>query len=144
MERHLGPDAPVGLFRPFQRSFRASMEATCTTLSTSAAASTALSHAVDRRDDYGQLLASGQVLHRVEDVVDVGAWRAEIRRQARADKISVRTGVDSGLVWALRTRRGQPVQRAEMHRYQRLLSRVAPLAVGLRHEPSTCSATATR
>ncbi len=61
---------------------------------------------------------------------------AEIRRQARADKITVRTGVDSGLVWALRMRREQPVQRAEMHRYQRLLSRVAPLAVELRHEPS--------
>lgn len=91
---------------------------------------------VDRRDDYGQLLASGQVVHRVEDVVDVEAWRAEIRRQARADKITVRTGVDSGLVWALRTRREQPVQRAEMHRFQRLLSRVAPLAVDLRHEPS--------
>ena len=61
---------------------------------------------------------------------------AEIRRQARADKITVRTAVDSGLVWALRMRREQPVQRAEMRRYQRLLSRVAPLAVELRHEPS--------
>jgi hypothetical protein len=61
---------------------------------------------------------------------------AEIRRQARADKITVRTAVDSGLVWALRMRREQPVQRAEMHRCQRLLSRVAPLAVELRHEPS--------
>ncbi len=91
---------------------------------------------VDRRDDYGQLLASGQVLHRVEDVVDVDAWREEIRRQARADKITVRTGVDSGLVWALGMRREQPVQRAEMHRFQRLLSRVAPLAVDLGHEPS--------
>jgi len=91
---------------------------------------------VDRRDDYGQLLACGQVIRRVEEVTDVGAWRAEIRRQARADTITVRTGVDSGLVWALRTRRDQPVQRAEMRRYHQLLSRAAPLAVGLRHEPS--------
>ena len=54
---------------------------------------------VDRRDDYGQLLACGQVIHRAEDLVDVGAWRAEIGRQARADKMTVRTGVDNGLVW---------------------------------------------
>ena len=51
---------------------------------------------VDRRDDYGQLLASGQVIQRFEDVEDVEAWRAEIRRQARADKIKVRTGIDDG------------------------------------------------
>ena len=63
------------------------------------------------------------------------AWRAEIRRQARADKITVRTGADDGLVWALRTRRDQPERRAEMRRYQQLLSQVAPLAVELRHEP---------
>jgi len=42
---------------------------------------------VDRRDDYGQLLARGQVIHRLGDVAGVDAWRAEIRRQARADKI---------------------------------------------------------
>jgi hypothetical protein len=46
---------------------------------------------IDRRDDYGQLLASGQVIHPLEDVEDVQAWRVEIRRQARADKIKVRT-----------------------------------------------------
>jgi hypothetical protein len=91
---------------------------------------------VDRRDDYGHLLVCGQVVHRADDVVDVGAWRAEIRRQARADKITVRTGVENGLVWALRIRREQPKQRAEMRHYQRLLSRVAPLAVDLLHEPS--------
>jgi hypothetical protein len=54
----------------------------------------------------------------------------------RADKITVRTGVDNGLVWALRMRREQLEQRAAMRRYHRLLSRVAPLAVALRHEPS--------
>ena len=90
---------------------------------------------VDRRDDYGQLLVSGQVVHRTEDVVDVDAWRADIRRQARADKITVRTGVDDGLIWALRIRREGPEQRAATRRYQRLLSRVAPLAAELRHEP---------
>ena len=34
---------------------------------------------VDRRDDYGQLLASGAVVYAVEEVDDVEAWRAEIR-----------------------------------------------------------------
>ena len=53
---------------------------------------------VDRRDDYGQLLASGQVIHEVEDVDDIEAWRAEIRRQARADEIKVRTGCNEGIV----------------------------------------------
>src|SRR4051795_5893899 len=61
---------------------------------------------VDRRDDYGQLLARGQVIHNVEDVRDVEAWRAEIRRQARADKIKVRTGFNEAIVWALLVRAG--------------------------------------
>lgn len=47
---------------------------------------------VDRCDDYGQLLASGAVVYAVEEVDDVEAWRAEIRRQARADRIKARTG----------------------------------------------------
>ncbi len=46
---------------------------------------------VDRRDDYGQLLTYGQTIHRLEDVEDIEAWRAEIKRQARANKIKVRT-----------------------------------------------------
>ena len=55
---------------------------------------------VDRRDDYGQLLASGAVVPLVDEVDDVEAWRAEIRRQARADRIKVRTGFNEGIVWA--------------------------------------------
>ena len=38
------------------------------------------------------VLASGAVVYAVEEVDDVEAWRAEIRRQARADRIKVRTG----------------------------------------------------
>jgi hypothetical protein len=91
---------------------------------------------VDRRDDYGQLLADGQVIHEVEDVQDVEAWRAEIRRQARADKIKVRTGLNDGIVWALRVRPGQAGGLADVRRYRDLLGRTVPLAVGLRHEPS--------
>jgi len=91
---------------------------------------------IDRRDDYGQLLASGQVIHEVEDVDDVEAWRAEIRRQARADKIKVRTGCNEGIVWALRVRPDQSGSQTEVRRYRELLRRTVPLAVELHHEPS--------
>jgi hypothetical protein len=91
---------------------------------------------VDRRDDYGQLLARGQVVHRLLDVEDIEAWRAEIRRNARADKIKVRTGFNDGIVWALRVRADRPEWQAEVRRFRDLLSRTVPLAVELRHEPS--------
>jgi hypothetical protein len=39
-----------------------------------------------------------QVVHSLEDVEDIEAWRAEMRRQARADKIKVRTGFNDGIV----------------------------------------------
>ena len=90
---------------------------------------------VDRRDDYGQLLATGQVIHPLEDVDDVQAWRAEIRRQARADKIKVRTGLNDGIVWALRVRSRHPDESAAGMRYRDLLRQAAELAVQLRHEP---------
>lgn len=48
----------------------------------------------------GQLLARGQVVHRLEEVEDIEAWRVGIRRHARADRINVRTGFNEGLVWA--------------------------------------------
>src|SRR3954449_257576 len=90
---------------------------------------------VDRRDDYGQLLARGQVIHNVEDVRDVEAWRAEIRRQARADQIKVRTGFNEAIVWALLVRVSDPDGLVGGRRYRRLLARTVPLAVELRHEP---------
>jgi hypothetical protein len=76
------------------------------------------------------------VIHEVEDVDDIGAWRAVIRRQARVDKIKVRTGCNEGIVWALRVRPDQSGSRPEARRYRKLLSRTVPLAVELRHEPS--------
>jgi hypothetical protein len=33
---------------------------------------------VQRRDDYGKLLATGQAIHPVDQVEDPDAWRAEI------------------------------------------------------------------
>jgi hypothetical protein len=53
---------------------------------------------VDRRDDYGQLLASGAVVYAVDEMDDVEAWRAEIRRQARADDQGPHR-VRPGIVW---------------------------------------------
>jgi hypothetical protein len=75
------------------------------------------------------------VIHEVEDVDDVGAWRAEIRRQARADKITVRTGFNDGIIWALRLRSPDADALAAAVRYRDLLRRTARLAVELRHEP---------
>src|SRR3954449_7575016 len=90
---------------------------------------------VDRRDDYRQLLARGQVIHDVEDVRDVEAWRAEIRRQARADKINVRTGSNEAIVWALLVRASGPDALVGARRSRDLLAGAVPLAVALRHEP---------
>ncbi len=99
---------------------------------------------VDRRDDYGQLLAYGQAIHRLEDVDDVQAWRAEIKRQARADKIKVRTGFNDGIVWALRFRADQPGGQAEIRRYPDLLgARFASPSSFDTNRPSS-SGTATR
>jgi hypothetical protein len=37
---------------------------------------------VTRRDAYGTLLASGQVIKRIDDVNDAADWRADIKRQS--------------------------------------------------------------
>lgn len=52
-----------------------------------------------RRDDYGTLLLEGTVIRRLAEIEDPEAWRSEIRRQARADKIRVMTGVTNATVW---------------------------------------------
>ena len=91
---------------------------------------------VNRRDDYGQLLASGQVVHSPDEVMDIDAWRTEIRRQARADKIKVRTGVNDGLVWALRLRPDPSTSVRDIQRYRDLLAHTVPVAVDLGHEPT--------
>jgi hypothetical protein len=47
-------------------------------------------------------MATGQAIVRVERIDDVDARRAKLRRQARADRIRIRTGVTDGtLAWAL-------------------------------------------
>lgn len=90
---------------------------------------------VERRDDYGQLLARGAVVHALDDVADVEAWRSAIRRHARADRIKIRTGRNTGLVWAMLARTPGLDELAAARRYRELLAHAAPLAVDLRHEP---------
>ena len=94
-----------------------------------------LARRVDRRDDYGRLLARGDVIRRVADVNDVDAWRAKIRRQARADRIKVRTGVNDQIVYAVLAAGLTAGREDEARRYSELLARIVPLAVDRRHEP---------
>jgi len=91
---------------------------------------------VARRDDYGALLARGDVIRRIGEVEDPDHWRSEIRRQARADRIRVRTGQQDAIVYAVLSDGATPQRRAEGDRYRRLLEVMTPAAVALRHEPS--------
>lgn len=59
---------------------------------------------VERGNAYGELLATGEAIVRISEIPDVEAWRANLRRQARADRIKIRTGVTEGIAWALRAR----------------------------------------
>lgn len=90
---------------------------------------------VKRRDDYGTLLATGQVVLKIDEVDDPEAWRAAIRRDARADRIKVRTGQTEGIVWALLHEAGKTSRSEEFHRYNRVLELVVPRAVEHHHEP---------
>lgn len=89
---------------------------------------------VRRRDDYGTLLTAGQVIRSIDEVDDPDAWRAEIRRSARSDRIKIRTGKNDGIVWALLSE-DSPARTEESHRWQRTLRTVVPRAVEHRHEP---------
>lgn len=90
---------------------------------------------VERRDDYGSLLAAGQVV-RDRGVLDLpDAWRAQIRRQARADRIKVRTGESGETLWAMLPEAGAKERSAESARYTKAMRTVIPRASDLRHEP---------
>jgi hypothetical protein len=91
---------------------------------------------IDRRDDYGRLLARGDVVRRIEDVEDVDAWRDEIKRQARADRIKVRTGANEHIAYAYIAGGLMPEREAEADRYTDIMRRAVPLAVLNRHEPA--------
>src|SRR4051794_10999071 len=55
---------------------------------------------VARRDDYGTLLMKGEVIRREKELRDPEAWRADIRKQARADRIRIQTTRRKGRVAA--------------------------------------------
>jgi hypothetical protein len=59
-----------------------------------------------------------------------------MRRQARADRIKIRTGFNEGIVWAMLARVPRRDELAGARRYRDLLTHAVPLAVDLRHEPS--------
>jgi hypothetical protein len=90
---------------------------------------------VDRRDDYGRLLARGAAIRPLDEVNDVEAWRAEMRRQARADRIKIRTGFNEGIGGGMLARVPRPDELAAARRYRDLLAHAVPLAANLRHEP---------
>ena len=90
---------------------------------------------VNRRDDYGRLLARGDVIRKREDIGDVDEWRAQIKRQARADRIKVRTGVNDRLVYAVLAEGATAARLDEGNRYLGMLERIVPLAAKHRHEP---------
>lgn len=66
-------------------------------------------------------------LERTNGIARERAWRAEIRRQARADKI--KTDFNEAIVWAVLVRDGCPDALVGSRRYPELLARTVPLAV---------------
>lgn len=91
---------------------------------------------VKRRDAYGELLAKGQAIARLSEIEDVDAWRAEIRRQARADRIKIRTGMTDTIAWALMAGELSASHEQEHDRYTDAMREAVPRAALLRHEPS--------
>lgn len=91
---------------------------------------------VGRRDDYGTLIAAGYVVVSAERIGDTEEWRREIRRQARADRLRVRTGLGrENTLWALLQDVDRSARVAEGERYTELLRVAVPRMAEHRHEP---------
>jgi len=91
---------------------------------------------VKRRDSYGELLARGNVVVALSDIQDPDKWRADLRRQARADRIKIRTGVNEGLAYALLAGGETSARRQEGDRYRAAMREAIPRAAALRHQPA--------
>lgn len=89
---------------------------------------------LERRDDYGRLLLEGQVIRSLKDVGDPAGWRAEIRRKARADRISVRTIQGENALIAILNREITEEQREAGHRWLQLVFQIGRQAHKLGHE----------
>lgn len=92
---------------------------------------------IARRDDYGQLLATGEVIREVTDLeVPASVWRAWLRKQARADCIPVRTGRTRLRVWAVVDRRPSAADLDDMLFRMMLTERVIGAALRFGHDPA--------
>ncbi len=91
---------------------------------------------VERRDDYAKLLAGGEVIRETAQLGrPVENWRAELRRQARADRIPIRTGTRGTYAWALISRPPSNDELDEAHRRVAQIERASRVAVDLDHDP---------
>ena len=90
---------------------------------------------LSRRDDYGQLLMTGQVIRSIDDIADPAMWRREIRQRARADKISVRTIEGQHIVCAVLNREATNEDMEDAVRWIQLAGNLANQARDLGHEP---------
>ncbi len=88
----------------------------------------------ERRDDYGALLLDGQVIRSLRDIEDPEAWRSNIRRQARADKIHIQTGLNDKIVYAVLRREPEEGRSEAEMRWFRIASQAHETANGLGHE----------
>lgn len=93
---------------------------------------------VSRRDDYGQLLAAGHVVADLSTIEDAQRWRAGLRRQARADRIKIRTGIThSGThAYAVLVDSWTGAREDESDRYMSVMGEAIPGASALRHQPA--------
>lgn len=95
----------------------------------------ALAKRVNRRDDYGALLAAGELVLDISEV-DPPKWRARIREHARADKIKIRTGQTDRIVWAMVQQPfDEDARRKEAVGYMRAIDQVFEAAKGCGHDP---------
>ena len=77
---------------------------------------------VSRRSDYATLLHAGEVIARIEDIGDPISWRAQLKREARADRIKVRTGEGEGRVWAMLRNPATDQRLSEVKNYLHVLN----------------------
>lgn len=62
-------------------------------------------------------------------------WRAELRRQARADRIPIRTGTSGTCTWAVISRPTSDDELNEAHRRVGQIERASRVALELDHDP---------
>jgi hypothetical protein len=93
---------------------------------------------VSRRDDYGQLLVAGHVVVDLSTIEDSAKWRADLRRQARADRIKIRTGIGNSRThaYAILVEGGTGAREDEGERYMATMREAIPQASALRHQPA--------